>query len=188
MIRRAIGRVLRRIVEAATAHLPLPRIIADRDGLSPYLSRWYLWGAPHMPDGSSPFDRFGNERVGAVWPKADGFGIYVHRFHRGDDDAALHNHPWRLAASFVLAGGYVEERRVGAVVVQRVVEPLSINIISDNDFHRVDLIEHDAWTLFVVGPKVQSWGFWDRYDALGRVVPWREYVTAKRARANREAT
>jgi hypothetical protein len=153
----------------------MPRVIMDGLGKSPYLSRYYVVGAPKMPDGSSPFDKFGNPKREAVWK--DGWGLYIHRFHRSDVDREAHNHPWAWALSFIIAGGYREERRYGNEMRTREVKPLSFNFIRSTDFHRVDLIEHDAWTLFLVGPKTKTWGFWDRNT--GRYTPWREFLAAK---------
>jgi hypothetical protein len=168
---------LRRAVEALAARLGQPRVIYDRDGLTPYLSRFYLSRQPESHDGAEPFDRFGNPKPDVTWP--DGWGLYLHRFHRSDADGELHNHPWRWALSLVLVGGYSEERRNGARVIRRRVAPGSLNFIRANDFHRVDLLEHDAWTLFLVGPKSQSWGFWSRTD--GAFTPWREFIDGRRA-------
>ena len=44
------------------------------------------------------------------------------------------------------------------------VRPWSLNFLTHRDFHRVYLHNGDAWTLFLVGPVVQSWGFWDPGD------------------------
>jgi len=157
-----------------------PRIILDGLGKTPYLSRFYIFGAPTMPDGSSPFDRFGSPKKEAIWK--GGWGLYIHRFHQGDpNDGTLHDHPFKWMLSFVIAGGYREERRYGNDVRTREVKPLSFNFLRSSDFHRVDLIEHDAWTLFLVGPKTKTWGFWDRHS--GRYTPWREFLAAKQREA-----
>lgn len=177
MIRALLSSLVERCLRAVEPHLPRPRIIFDRAGVSPYLSRYYLTGRPRMPDGSAPFAA-GQARPGILWPSGP-IAVYLHRFHRGDEDKALHNHPWRWALSLVLTGGYSEERRVGgAFVVQHIVRPLSFNWIGHDDFHRVDLLEADCWTLFISGPKVSSWGFWDRHT--GEFIPWREFITRKR--------
>lgn len=111
-----------------------------------YLNRWRLFESKH-------------------------FGVKLHQFVRSDSDAELHNHPWDWAASLILAGGYSEERRVVSssdngrwhdTVQQRFFLPFSLNFLRANTFHRVDLLEEDCWTIFVTGPKVQSWGFWSR--------------------------
>ena len=143
--------LLRPLVEAIARRLPPPRVIYDRLGKTPYLSRYYVLGGARTPDGSAPFDATGHPKKSTVF--RDGINIFLHRFHRGDDDTALHNHPWRWAVSLVLVGGYSEERRRGNDVDRREVRPLSLNIIRANDFHRVDLLEHDCWSLFVAGPR-----------------------------------
>lgn len=163
---------LSRVLLFLARWLSRPRVIYDLDGVSPYLSRYYLLGGrPKMPDGSPPFDVFGDPKEGIIWP--EGRGLYLHRFHRGDKDRELHNHPWLWSLAFVLSGGYREERRHGDVVVERLMKPGRFNWIGHNDFHRVELLKGEAWTLFLAGPKVSSWGFWDRRD--NSIVPWRVF-------------
>ncbi|HZC29939.1 MAG TPA: hypothetical protein VE261_00365, partial [Gaiellaceae bacterium] len=163
--------MIRALIEAIAKRLPNPRVIYDREGGTPYLSRYYIFGAPKMPDGSAPFDELGAPRVGIDdWAR---YGVYLHKFHRSDDADDLHNHPWAWSFSIILAGGYVEERLDDAMVadglggwhhrvffsppkrieVRRLTAP-SFNFIRESTFHRVDLIEADAWTLFIAGPKV----------------------------------
>lgn len=156
------------------------RVIMDRMGLLPYLSRYYVFGAPKMADGSPPFDKYGNLNPGErarINPTFD-YGLYVHHFHKSDDDGAPHSHPFKWGLSFVIAGGYYEERLIGDRIVRRKVPPLSFNFLNEKDFHRVDLIEEDAWTLFLVGPRVQSWFFWDR--TTKKSIHWREFLAQGR--------
>lgn len=138
----------------------------DREGGSPYLSRFYLLG-----------NRFNNHgiRVSRSWLP---FSLYLHQFHRSDDDGALHSHPWRWSVSLILSGGYSEERRVGDNVVRRNMRPWSINVICGSDYHRVDLFGCEAWSLFLAGPKVSTWYFWDRSTKMR--AHWRAFVDAKR--------
>jgi hypothetical protein len=150
--------------------------IYDRAGGAPYLSRTYLWGMPRMPDGSPAFEG-GQLRDGAVFDRP--WGLFLHRFHRSDDDRALHNHPWRWAFSLILTGGYREERRVGDRVVRIDRKPGTVVRLSPEEFHRVDLHEQDAWSLFLAGPKVGSWGFWDR--DTHEFWPWREFIAKIRS-------
>jgi hypothetical protein len=152
-----------------------PRIIHSRDAKRVYLYRWYITDAPTCKDGSEPFDETGQPRPGIVWSDKP-FSVLLHRFASSDDGDALHNHPWTWAFSIILAGGYEEERKVswGNVVARKVVRPFSVNRIGQDDFHRVDLIEEDCWTLFVTGPKISSWSFWDR--VTGEVVHWRTWI------------
>lgn len=171
--------MLRRLLERLAARLPPPRVIFDRAGISPYLSRYYLLGAPTMPDGSHSFQDDGTQKPGAVWGNRS-FGVYLHQFHRGDDDIELHNHPWKWAVSLILVGGYVEMRRLrdSSVVVTRTIKQMRLNFIGQNDFHRVILHNGEAWTLFIAGPKVASWGFWNR--STGQFTHWREFINRKR--------
>lgn len=181
-----------------------PRVIYGGSGTDKYLSRYYLFGRPHMADGSDPFDAHGDPKDGIQWSKLP-FGIYLHRFHRSDEDRELHNHPWRWAVSLILSGGYVEERKANMpkgwpLVFQRtrkrVFVPGDINRITSNDFHRVELLDscqvHAAdgscevgfehtWTLFVVGPKFQGWGFWNK--STEKFTPWRAFLQSKRGRS-----
>lgn len=196
-IRLALGRLIRPVVRALTGILGAPRVIKDRSGVSEYLSRWYILGKPIQ--GQEAFDEDGNPRPEVQMPR---LGLYVHRFHRSDQDLALHNHPWKWALAIVLAGGYSEERRVTEwqpgpwedrpasgggcefktqYVVRRAVLPLSLNWITHDTFHRVDLYEQDAWSVFIAGPRVSNWSFWDRHT--NETTPWREYLAREREKA-----
>lgn len=115
---------------------------------TPYLTRYYVFGADR---------KWGN--------------IFLHHFHSSDKDMApsgtyyLHNHPWPWSFSIILAGGYVEERRRDDdSIEEKTYLPGSINTLSDKDFHRVELIGNDGWSLFFTGWRSakRSWGFWDR--------------------------
>lgn len=171
---------MRRFLNWFTSMMSPPRVIKDIDVKAPYLSRWYLFNTPRMPDGSCAWDANGDMKQGhfSRFP----FGIYIHKFHQSDTDRELHNHPWAWSVSLILAGGYVEERRVWSgresSVIQRSVLPGSINFIDHDDFHRVDLIEGDAWSLFIAGPKESTWGFWNRLN--GEFTHWREFFARKR--------
>ena len=122
--------------------------IPDNNG-DPYLTRYYFFGKDRW---------FGN--------------IYLHHFHRSDMDRSangillLHDHPWS-GLSFILLGGYEEERANKIwwqYVERRTVKPLTFNVLRTDYYHRVDLLEQDAWSIFFTGPrsKKRSWGFWDR--------------------------
>jgi hypothetical protein len=151
-----------------TRFLAAPRTIMDRDGGSPYLSRWYLIGA--QPE----VNRHGNP-VGRV--RKSPIQVLLHRFHRGDHDGELHSHPWAWAIAIVLAGGYVEDRRVGDRVITRRCGPGTINVIRADDYHRVDLIGAESWSIFITGPKATTWFFWCR-ERLARS-PWRSFLAWK---------
>lgn len=156
------------LLRLANTFLRTPRTIMDRDGGTPYLSRWYVVGK--QPE----VDRHGNPTGNVA---KDDVQVLLHRFHRGDHDGELHSHPWRWAVAIVLAGGYVEERRVGDRVVSRWCGPGTVNVIRAEDFHRVDLIGTESWSIFITGPKVASWFFWCR-RRLARA-PWRAFLAWK---------
>ena len=103
----------------------------------------------------------------ARWGKDGEHTIFLHRFLDSDADQGVHDHPWE-SKSFILTGGYTEERLVkenvnGKLVdkvILRDVNPLSFNTIGKNDFHRIILKPKVApWTLFYHGPRVKDWGF-----------------------------
>lgn len=164
IVERAGRALVRRIVPL----LEEPRVIYDRDGKSPYLSRYYML----FRDRSETGDRFP-------------INVFLHHFHRGDDDQALHNHPWHWSIAIILSGGYTEERRVVVDrrkhVIRRLLLPGRINVIHADDYHRVDLLDRDlgAWSLFIAGPRTgKSWGFWDRLTDV--TVPWKTFIERKR--------
>jgi hypothetical protein len=137
--------MIKSILNKITKHLPKFTIITDGER---YLSRFY----PLLKDRD-----FGN--------------IYIHHFHRSDLDQGekgfglLHNHPWPWAFSIVLVNGYMEERRTstGNVIV-KLVKPGDINFLTHHDYHRVQLLGEDAWSIFITGPRKPNmdWYFWDR--------------------------
>lgn len=186
--------LMRWLCEKVSKHLKL-REIWDREGGSLYLSRFYLFG----PRSGEWID--GDHVVmHPKWelPAKFPVNVFLHKFHRSDDDGALHNHPWKWSVSLILAGGYSEERRhvtekmcdmhekphIVWRVKRREVLPFSLNVIRADDFHRVDLLEKDCWSLFLAGPKSQSWGFWDRIS--GAYTPWRSFIAQKRGVAPTE--
>jgi hypothetical protein len=100
--------------------------------------------------------------------------IYLHRFWRGDHDRALHNHPWRWAASFIVRGSYVEQR-LGK-------KPRAVrwfNWITSRSYHRIAELRGEVWSIFIGGPKAQDWGFLFK----GRHVPHEQYFQMVRGEA-----
>jgi len=128
--------VLEGILYRITAQLPC-RLI-DGDEGEPYLERYYLFGAL-------------------------GWHAYLHRFMSSDPDRGLHDHPWSRAVSFVLTGGYDEQRPTAGDpdrISVRTIRPFRFNFLRGEDFHRVVLREdRPAWTLFLHGPRTKGWGF-----------------------------
>lgn len=103
------------------------------------------------------------------------FRAVLHHFHRDDGDQPLHSHPWSWGASLVLAGAYVEERLdqvVGHVALTDIRVIRFFNKLTHSDYHRVRALHGDVWTLFIMGPRVQDWGFL----VDGEHVPWTTYL------------
>ena len=163
-------------IEHLAKLLPPPRVIYDREGGTPYLSRWYLIGKMRSGDPELP----GNlvDETSSIWERLP-VNLFLHKFHRSDDDGALHSHPWSWSLSFVLVAGYSEERRVIDKVVRRFVRPFTFNFLRNSTYHRVDLIDgREAWTLVLVGPRVSTWYFWDR-EKKARC-DWRSFILSTR--------
>jgi hypothetical protein len=157
LIEKLVVRALKRIV----TRLPC-RTIRSPNG-DPYLTRWYLW-----PSGPRTDDY---DNVYTPEP----FAVFIHFFHRSDDDREQHNHPWDESVALILAGGYHEERGD----CSRIFKPGSLNVIRANDYHRVDLIDpkNGSWSLFIAGRNIGSWGFRD--DNTGEHIPHGEYIARK---------
>jgi hypothetical protein len=142
--------------------------IPDADG-NPYLTRYYLFGADRA---------FGN--------------IFLHHFHKSDSDMdddgvlLMHNHPWPWSFSIILVGGYEEERtrdidqnvHPGNTITRKQFRAGSFNFITHKDFHRVDLLDGETWSLFFTGwrSNKRSWGFWNR-----RRNHYRDWTTMSKA-------
>lgn len=102
----------------------------------PYLRRWWL----------IPRNRFLN--------------VYLHCFHRSDDDRALHDHPW-WSLSLLLHGRYVEQTiAVGGIHHRCAYHAGAWRWRSAKFSHRVEIVPGErCWTLFITGPVIREWGF-----------------------------
>jgi hypothetical protein len=95
-------------------------------------------------------------------------GIQIHKFVREDEERHLHNHP-RKFWTLVLIGGYREEFRRLRFTCKEWREwasgtwhPFEL----ESQHKIVKLFRVPTWTLVVVGPKRQEWGFYT--DTFGR--------------------
>ena len=112
-------------------------------------------------------------------------GIYLHHFHQSDPDRDLHNHPWRWSFSFIMTGGYFEERlavvpdthEAAGIAYKETYDRKApcINYITGDTFHRVVLkdLKNGAWTIFCSGPEVKDWGF---MTYAGKFIPHVQYL------------
>lgn len=108
-----------------------------------------------------------------LFPKIGSWRPMLHNIHRADHERDLHNHPWLWAFSIVLSGEYDEERLIddASTLIKRRVR--RFNFLTSRDFHRITELHGDVWTLFVHGPRVQTWGFRQPDRSL---VIWRDYI------------
>ena len=171
-MRKTLSNFIRKILVKLSAKLNPPNIIFDHEGSEPYLSRYYLFRGPRSKDGSHPFDEFGRPKDNII--RSEGWSLVLHTFHQSDSTTKLHNHGWTWGLSFVLAGGYSEEKLIGDKVIRRTIKPFAFNVIRPTEFHRVDLLEKDAWTLFFRGPRLTEWFYKDRQTH--EVVKWDNHV------------
>ena len=96
----------------------------------PYLERWIVWF---------------------------GFTLRLHKFHKGDDDRAYHDHPWWFITLPLVP--YRELTPDGSSTILNRFRP---RYRSAKHRHIVQLIQPGpVWTLIVTGPKSKEWGFWE---------------------------
>lgn len=168
------------------------RIISDREGIDPYMIRFYLHPRLLM--------------LGL-------FRVVLHRFVRSDSPLdGLHDHPWPFV-SHILAGGYREHLDGGRCLTRM---PGDTIFSSARKRHRVELLrehryvapdikfvpgelvnieravnpilidrgeqpEKACWTLVIMGPKVRRWGFWISENGNPRrFYPWREWIAKRK--------
>lgn len=155
-------------------------IIGGRRDEVPYLVRCWL---------SKP--RKARADSSSKWDSAE--SIMLHFFNRGDDDDALHDHPWRFSTT-ILAGGYYEHLpppKWKPVTVedpgpnwQRTIRRRSVGDTvahAAGDLHCIGALVGPTWTLVHTGQAQREWGFWPQ----GR--EWIDYRTYLAERAEAEA-
>lgn len=102
--------------------------------------------------------------------------IYLHEFHRSDNETELHDHPFD-GISIVLDGQLREitpsvesnqhcriKHIPGTVIYRSAAFP-----------HRLELLTETCTTMFITGPKIQEWGFY----ADGGWTYWKDFLRAK---------
>jgi len=87
-------------------------------------------------------------------PRNKYFNVYLHKIMHDDDDRALHDHPW-WSVSFLLKGKLLEVHKNGSRIPKRFL-PL---VRSAKFAHMLKILNGPAWTLFITGPVIRSWGF-----------------------------
>ncbi len=83
------------------------------------------------------------------------FSIRLHRWFRGDDERALHDHPWNFYG-IVLKGSYTDLTEEGR-------EEMPTGKVFYRDAEHKHTVEtKGCWTLVLTGPVIRKWGFWLR--------------------------
>lgn len=113
-----------------------------------------------------------------IIPRNKIFNIYLHHMLHDDDDRAPHDHPW-WSLSLCLDGRiheyeYLHRKRPNGD------QAFKLNKIVAGDFkwrgtkfaHRLTLPDGEAWTLFITGPNVRTWGF----HCPKGWIPWKQFV------------
>jgi hypothetical protein len=124
--------------------------------------------------------RVGGEKyLGRLILYVGGFALRLHRFYRGDDARAPHDHPWPFW-TFPLCHGYMElvpDSR--GELKYRFVRGWRPNYRTADYRHIVLDPPKPFYTLVFNGRKERSWGFWPsvQEDFRGKrvFVPWREW-------------
>ena len=100
------------------------------DGDEPYLERWIIWC---------------------------GITLRLHKFHKGDDDRAFHDHPWWFV-TLPLRSYRELVPRLGEQLAKR----FRPHFRPAHHRHIVQLLgDKPVYTFIVTGRKEQDWGFWE---------------------------
>ncbi|MBN8740701.1 MAG: hypothetical protein BGP24_14780 [Lysobacterales bacterium 69-70] len=143
-----VGWLARKLRERVALRRDPDVIIGGED--SPYLLRWF------------------------VIPRNRCLNVYLHEFHRSDDDRALHDHPW-INCSLLLDGEYTEHTIAASGIHERVVRRAGDVIVrTAKHAHRIELHAGICTTLFITGPRLREWGF----HCPAGWVPWRKFTSA----------
>ena len=130
-----------------------------------YMRRWWL-----LPKWCLRVD----PKCGALMPKPwMPFSIRLHHIMRPDADRHLHDHPFNFR-SILLQGWYVERRPDGG----RTITSGETYRAPATRWHRISqLSEGGVWSLFIMGRRVNDWGFL----VDGEKVPWQRYLSELQA-------
>lgn len=153
----------------------MPNWLTDR--LNAYAQKRMLTSAPDVnigPEADPYMQRW------YVIPRNPVFNIYLH-FFRHDDERVLHSHPW-WSLSFMLRGVmrefYTPSHEDAADIERHIFRSVEAGdiIFRDGDiFHRLEIATSTAITLFVTGPKYQSWYF----ACKKGLIHWKDYVSTR---------
>jgi len=138
------------------------RTIYDRDGVTPYLERYYLLFK----------DR----------PRWFPFNITLHKILLSDLPV-LHDHPWPYA-TLIVKGAYIEHTKYDAYIR----DAGHFRIRGAKEYHWLEVPESGeaCWTLFFMGKRCREWGFLkdNRWIQYQEYLDWRDSQTPKQLEAH----
>ena len=130
------------------------RTIYDRDGITPYMERYYLLFK----------DR----------PRWFPFNITLHKICRSDLPI-LHDHPWPYMV-IILKGGYIEH-----TLYDRFFRGAGhIRVREAESYHWLEVVDNiPTWSLFFMGKRKRDWGFLreDEWMEAEEYLDWRRQAT-----------
>jgi len=129
-----------------------------------YLERWIIW----LPGVSF----LGEDKLWSPRPRFVSYTLRLHKFHRADEESALHDHPWWFI-TFPLQF-YIERYWNPSLweYCYRVVKPFRFHFRAATFRHTVVGDLFPAYTFVLTGPKSNRWGFWPNEDCH---VYWRDW-------------
>ncbi len=114
--------------------------------LDGYMNRWWLF-------------RIGEGKLGGAGDPHPWLAARIHEILRSDNERDLHDHPWPYL-TIILKGGYTEYVPYGQGEIGTWYGAGSVLLRMPWHKHRLELpAGATATTLFITGPKFQTWGF-----------------------------
>ena len=151
---RLIGALIRRAMRSPYSHI------------NDYMARYWLvpYRDPKGGVGCGPVPFF--RRPIAWLIQRFGIAVRIHHIKRSDDDRAFHDHPWWYV-TLILSGGYYEvqpryRRGIYCGETHTWHRPGTMLFRRATSWHRLVInpyTRENTWTLFITGPKTNSWGF-----------------------------
>ena len=97
--------------------------------------------------------------------RAKKFSLLLHRIKENDQIDVFHDHPWNGIS--LIFGSYWEETLESPLTKKNF-----YNKIVSTKYHRVELKGKPVWTLFLHGPRLKGWEFFDRKYNLKINMDW----------------
>ena len=130
-----------------------------------YMDRWWL-----LPGAAA--DSKESRYRPPWWLRKLPISIRLHHIKRPDGDRNLHDHPCDFR-SIILAGYYVETREDNYFRTNHWRHAGETYFSKAEQYHSIiGMPSEGVWTLWIMYPKKQSWGFL----VDGKKIPWREYL------------